>query len=203
MSVEILLAFALFAWVSSITPGPNNLMVLSSGLNFGFRASIPHVLGISIGFAFMLVAVGLGLALAFERWPVLYQLLKLAGIAYLLWLAWGLASAGSLALDRRGAAPQPMGFWAAAAFQWVNPKAWVMAVSAFATYMPARGLGLVLLTAALFALINLPAVAAWALCGSRLRHWLAEPARQRVFNRVMAALLVASLLPLGLEGRGA
>jgi len=203
MTMEILLAFALFAWVSSITPGPNNLMVLSSGLNFGFRASIPHVLGISIGFAFMLVAVGLGLALAFERWPVLYQLLKIAGVAYLLWLAWGLASSGSLALDRRGAAPKPMGFWAAAAFQWVNPKAWVMAVSAFATYMPAQGLASVLLTAALFAVINLPSVAAWALCGSQLRHWLAEPARQRLFNRMMAALLVASLLPLLLEGRAA
>ncbi len=203
MTMEILLAFALFAGVSSITPGPNNLMLLSSGLNFGFRASIPHVLGISIGFAFMLVAVGLGLALAFERWPLLYQLLKIAGVAYLLWLAWGLASAGSLSLDRRAGAPKPMGFWAAAAFQWVNPKAWVMGVSAFATYMPAKGLTSVLLTATLFALINLPSVAAWALCGSQLRHWLAEPARQRLFNRVMAALLVASLLPLLFEGKGA
>ncbi|MBH9551628.1 LysE family translocator [Inhella gelatinilytica] len=196
MTPEVLLAFALFAWVSSITPGPNNLMVLSSGLNFGFRASVPHVLGISIGFGVMLVAVGLGLALVFERWPVLYQGLKVVGVLYLLWLAWGLARAGSLALDRRDGAPRPLGFWGAAAFQWVNPKAWVMAVSAFATYMPANGLGPVLLTASLFALINLPSVAAWALCGSQLRHWLAEPARQRLFNRGMAALLVLSLLPL-------
>lgn len=200
MSAETVVAFCLFAWVSSITPGPNNLMVLSSGVNFGFRASMPHVLGIAIGFGVMLVAVGLGLAALFEQWPVLYSVLKGVGAAYLLWLAWGLARSGTLNLES-GGAPKPMGFLAAAAFQWVNPKAWVMAVSAFATYVQARSLWPVLAAASVFALINLPSVAAWALCGSRLRTVLTQPARQRLFNRAMAALLVLSLLPLLMETR--
>lgn len=201
MSPDLLLALALFAFVSSITPGPNNLMLLASGLNFGFRASLRHMLGISIGFGLMLSALGLGLNAVLTEWPLVYTVLRFACIAYLLLLAWRLATAGSLSLDGRAAA-QPMGFWAAAAFQWVNPKAWVMALSALTTYAQAGSLQAVGWTALVCMAVNLPSIATWALCGSQLRHWLSDPKRQRLFNRVMAALLVLSMAPMLPSGAG-
>lgn len=193
MSAETWWAFCLFAFVSSITPGPNNLMLLASGVNFGLRATLPHILGIAAGFALLLLAVGLGLAELFQRWPWAYQALKWAGAAYLLYLAWAIARAGS-PLAREST--KPMGFVAAAAFQWVNPKAWIMGVSAFATYVPAQGAWAVAQVALLFALINGPCLSFWALMGSRLRDWMAMGQRQRAFNLLMAALLVLSLWPL-------
>jgi threonine/homoserine/homoserine lactone efflux protein len=195
MTAELLLAFALFAVVSSITPGPNNLMLLASGVNFGFRATVPHILGIGAGFAVLLLAVGGGLAALFVRWPWVHAGLQWVGAAYLLWLAWRLARSGAPTEGPAGTA-EPLGFWGAAAFQWVNPKAWIMGVTAFTTYVQAPNAGTVAVMAALFALINLPCLSTWALLGSRLRGWMTVGPRQRVFNALMGALLVLSLWPM-------
>ncbi|MFV3306724.1 LysE family translocator [Pseudomonas sp. NY15181] len=196
MPIELLGAFVLFAFVTSITPGPNNMMLLASGVNFGVRRTLPHMLGISIGFLLLVVAVGTGLHQLFERFPASYQALRYAGGAYLLYLAWKIARSGAPQATGEHNA-RPMSFLQAAAFQWVNPKAWVMAVGAIATYLPPDAfISNVILLATLFAVVNLPSVGVWTILGSLLRRWLENPMRLRLFNLGMAALLVASLYPL-------
>ncbi len=201
MNHDVLIAASLFSFVSSITPGPNNMMMLASGVNFGFRRSVPHWLGICGGFTFMLSAVGLGLHTLLAEHPALYDVLRYAGAAYLVWMAWRLAtaSAASTAPDDEtpGTNVRPLGVLAAAAFQWVNPKAWVMAVTAMSTYLPARAQAIdVLALALLFGLINLPCVACWAGGGAALRRFLQDPLRLRIFNISMALALLASLYPM-------
>lgn len=191
----ILLALLSFAFVSSITPGPNNLMLLASGVNFGFTRTLPHMLGIGIGFTLMIVVVGLGLGELFQRVPQLYTLLRYVGAAYMLYLAVRLARSGAVE-DPKGTA-RPMTFLAAAAFQWVNPKAWVMAVYAIASYtVPTQYLASVLAVALVFGIVNVPCVGSWALFGTALGRLLQNPRVVRVFNGVMALLLVASIVPI-------
>ena len=198
MQTELLWPLALFVFVTAVTPGPNNIMLLASGMNFGFRASVPHILGISIGFLVMVVAVGVGLAEIFAGYPQTYTAMKWVGAGYLLYLAWAIATSDAPATE--GATEtkgKPMTFFGAAAFQWVNPKAWVMAVGAFSTYVPATaGLALIVGVAALFPAINAPSVSVWAVFGSSLRRLLQMPRYRRLFNVGMAALLVVSLVPL-------
>jgi len=201
MNNEILIAASLFSLVSSITPGPNNMMMLASGVNFGFRRSVPHWLGICGGFTFMLCAVGLGLHTLLADHPALYDVLRYAGSAYLVWMAWRLATATAAPASQDDDAPKsearPLGVWAAAAFQWVNPKAWVMAVTAMSTYLPARAQTIdVMVLALLFGVINLPCVACWAGGGAALRRFLQDPLRLRIFNISMALALLASLYPM-------
>lgn len=192
---------AAFFFVSSITPGPNNIMLASSGLRHGFRRSVPHMLGISAGCMAMLLVVGMGAGQMFERWPPLHTLLKLACSIYLLLLAWRIATA-PVALAAAPAASasareQPMSFWQAAAFQWVNPKAWAMILGVVALYIPSGPFALHLALATLIAgAVNLPSISVWTWFGVGLRHWLRSAGRMRAFNRVMAALLVASLVPI-------
>jgi len=138
MSTSLLSAFVLFAFVSSITPGPNNTLLLASGVNFGFRRSMPHALGISLGFMLLVIAVGLGLGEVFKVFPWAYTVLRYVGAAYLLYLAWKIATAGGMS-DSNEEHGKPMTFLGAAAFQWVNPKAWIMALGAITTYTPAEG----------------------------------------------------------------
>ena len=126
MTLTLLLPLALFAFVSSITPGPNNVMLTASGATFGYRRTLPHMLGISAGVAVMLLMVGAGLGTVFETMPVLYSILKYVGAGYLLYLAWRIASANGM--DGAAARSKPFTFLEAAAFQWVNPKAWIMSV---------------------------------------------------------------------------
>lgn len=193
-TADLLLALALYALVSSITPGPNNLMLLASGVNFGLRATVPHMLGVTLGHSFMVVLVGLGLAGLFSTFPLARALLTMLSVAYLLWLAWKIAHA---APPEPGAARgKPLTFLQAAAFQWVNPKAWSMALTAIALYAPGANTGSVLLVAAVFMATNLPSIALWAATGSVLSAWLADPRRLRAFNLTMAILLVASLWPV-------
>ena len=197
MPLDMLFPFSMFALVTSITPGPNNFMLLASGVNFGFRSSVPHMLGISSGFLVMVLAVGLGLAEVFSQFPWLYAVLKWAGAIYMLYLAWRIATSAPLetAPSHRHLA-RPMSFWGAAAFQWINPKAWIMAVGAFSTYVPASsGLLTIAGVAALFAVINLPSVGVWTLFGSSLRHILQVRRNLLAFNYSMAGLLVVSLYP--------
>ena len=194
MTVD-LLALVAFAFVTSITPGPNNLMLLASGANFGARRSVPHMLGISGGFTVMVALVGLGVMAAFDAHPSLHIALKVVSVAYLLWLAWRIAFAAPLP-DEPDAGGRLMGFVAAALFQWVNPKAWAMALSAIAAYAPDRSLAAVVVVAVVFGAVNLPSVGVWALLGQAMRRSLHDPVRLRAFNLTMAALLVASLIPV-------
>ena len=195
MPLETFLALVLFAFTTSITPGPNNMMLFASGVNFGFRRTIPHMLGIGIGFLSLLIGVGFGLGALMQSVPLVYTLLKFAGGAYLIWIAWKIGTSRSLSDGKVGA--KPMTFLGAAAFQWVNPKAWVMAVTAMATYTnPAYYISTVLLVGTAFALVNLPSVSTWAGFGSALRDWLSVPVRLKWFNITMAVLLVISLWPM-------
>jgi len=195
MSLSLLLAFSAFAFVTSITPGPNNVMVLASGVNFGFRKTVPHIAGISLGFMVLVLAVGFGCGGLFEAYPVLYTILRYAGAAYLLYLAWGIARSGPMSTGETSG--RPMSFLQAAAFQWINPKAWVMAVGAITAYVPHENFFInVIVIAAVFAVVNAPSVSSWAMFGVVLRRYLSDPKAVRVFNAVMALLLVASLYPL-------
>lgn len=197
-SLSLLGPLALFALVSSITPGPNNVMLASSGLNFGFRRSVPHLLGVNLGFTLMIFLVGVGLGSVFQQTPVLYTILKYAGAAYLLYLAWKIATSGPL--DEGEARGKPFTFLQAAAFQWVNPKAWVMAVGVVATYTPQNGFFANLAIATLVCgIVNLPSIGIWVTFGTALRRVLHRPAAIRAFNVGMALLLVASLYPVALE----
>jgi len=194
MDIDILPALVLFAFVSSITPGPNNLMLMASGANFGLRRTLPHMLGVSLGFVFLMIVVGNGLAQVFERWPVSLIGLKVLSVVYLLWLAAKIAGLGPV--HARESAARPLTFLQAAAFQWVNPKAWAMALTVISVYLPDTSPISVLLAGCIFGAVNLPSVGTWTLMGKQLARWLTNPRRLTVFNRVMAGLLVASLYPV-------
>ncbi|MEL6287877.1 MAG: LysE family translocator [Pseudomonadota bacterium] len=194
MTLDIALALAAFAFVSSITPGPNNLMLMASGANFGFARTMPHMFGVAIGFVVMVVLVGLGLAQLFELYPALGLALKIVSVVYLLYLAWKIATAAPVrATSDVGT---PMTFVQAALFQWVNPKAWAMALTAITVYAPSRTVTGVFLVALLFGFVNLPSVGVWVTIGQQVRRFLATPARLRAFNITMAVLLIASLYPV-------
>ncbi|MBO1039660.1 LysE family translocator [Brucella pituitosa] len=197
MSLEIFLALLVFAFVSSVTPGPNNLMLLASGVNFGFRRTIPHMLGIGVGFFILLLAVGFGLGALIETVPSFYTSLKFAGGAYMLYLAWKIATSRSIGESKGSDSGKPMTFLQAAAFQWVNPKAWVMGVTGIATYANHDNYYVaVLLVSVAFAIVNLPSVSVWAGFGTLLRNWLSDPVRLKWFNLTMALLLILSLWPM-------
>ena len=199
MTADQILALTVFAAVSSGTPGPNNLMLMTSGVNFGMKRSIPHLLGITLGFSFMIFCVGMGLQTMFIVIPQLETVLRYVGTAYLLWLAWKIANSGPVG-EGKASGAKPMGFWAAAAFQWVNPKAWFMAISAITTYATSAAggskLSQVLLVVIIFGTINFPLVACWGLFGSAMRRFLQDPKILKIFNVTMAILLVASLYPI-------
>ena len=193
MSQSLFVAFVVFATVMFFTPGPNNIMLLSSGLTYGFRRTLPHVAGITIGFAFMIGAVGLGLGTIFISYPVLQTTLKYAGVAYLVYLAAAIAMSGPVKPDRdnrRG----PMTFWGAAMFQWINVKGWVMVIGTITAYAGiARFPWNITIQVMLSLLLGAVSCSAWALFGSALRPLLTSPRAIRAFNIVMAILLLASL----------
>jgi threonine/homoserine/homoserine lactone efflux protein len=195
---EMLAALALFAFVSSITPGPNNTMLMASGANFGFRRTLPHLIGVNLGFFALALGAGLALGGVFAAYPALHGVLKAVGAAYLLYLAWKIAISGEVKGGEGAGRPQT--FWQAAAFQWVNPKAWAMALGGVTAYAPPENYAAnVVLVAAVFTVVNLPCVASWTGFGLALRGVLGTPARLRAFNWTMAALLVLSLIPVALE----
>ena len=196
MQADMLAALVAFCVVTLITPGPNNVMLMASGLNFGFQRAQPHLWGVSLGFAVMVLAVGLGLGAIFETWPGLYALLKYAGAAYLLYLAWVIATSGPVDEGEvaRGA---PITFLQAAAFQWVNPKGWVMAVGAISAYAAVAAFPYnVMLIAFLFGALGILSSVTWVVLGQTLRRLLRHQRAVRIFNVVMALALVASLWPI-------
>jgi threonine/homoserine/homoserine lactone efflux protein len=196
LTPQTLLALTLFAFVSSVTPGPNNLMVMASGTNFGFARSLPHMLGVVIGFVVMLLAIGFGLGALLQAAPGAMTILQVVSVGYLLYLAGRIATAAPPA-DDKPAAGRPLSFWQAAAFQWINPKAWTMSLTAMAIYVPANDavIGVLLVTFVFFA-VGVPTVALWTAGGVQLRKLLHRPLALRTFNVTAAVLLVASLYPL-------
>lgn len=200
MSHELILAFTVFAIVALFTPGPNNTMLLTSGLNFGFRRTLPHVLGVNLGFSFLIVVVGLGLGAIFTAYPTLYTVLKYAGAAYLLYLAYAIAVSGGIDAkgEKRG---RPLTFFGAALFQWINVKGLVIAIGSVTTYSAIAPYPYNMLTISLiFGVVGFFSSASWALFGAGLSRFLSTPRSIRIFNVVMAALLVASLYPVLSEG---
>jgi threonine/homoserine/homoserine lactone efflux protein len=199
MHAELITAFLTFAFVSTITPGPNNMMLLASGLNYGIRHSIPHLMGIVIGFGLMVFLAGLGLFTILDSFPILFQILHALSAAYMLYLAYKIATAKPL-VDKKTSNSQPMTFLQAAAFQWINPKAIIIAIAAITTYVPevpeADFWINVTIIATLYALVTFPTMAAWTILGSSFRKILNNPHYYRLFNITMAVLLIASLYPL-------
>ncbi|MBA6231860.1 MULTISPECIES: LysE family translocator [unclassified Colwellia] len=194
MNFEILSALTIFAFVSSITPGPNNLMLMNSGANFGFKKTIPHLLGVGVGFTLMITLVGLGVIKLFDSFPLSYQILKVISIIYLLYLAFKIArSKGSF--EQGASRATPFTFIQAALFQWVNPKAWTMALTSISLYAPSKSFFSVLFVAIVFGLINLPCISSWVVLGQKIQVLLTDRKRLRVFNISMAFLLVMSLYP--------
>jgi threonine/homoserine/homoserine lactone efflux protein len=199
MSHSLLIAFFVFAAVMYFTPGPNNIMVLSSGLTYGFRPTLPHIAGITVGCAFMVGAVGLGFGTIFVAYPVLQTILKYAGAAYLIYLAAAIAISEPVTPgqdNRRG----PMTFWGAVLFQWVNVKGWVMVIGTITAYAGIASFPWnIVIQVVLCLLLGVAAPSIWALSGSSLRALMTSPRAVRAFNLVMAALLLASLYPVFME----
>ncbi|MDC1399107.1 LysE family translocator [Yoonia sp.] len=196
MTYEILIALIGFAVASSITPGPNNLMLMASGANYGMRRTLPHMLGISLGHALMVAMVGIVLLQVFDTHPILNTVLKVGSAAYMIWLAWKIANA--VPPEAKKVTGKPFTFLQAAAFQWVNPKAWFMAITAISAYAP-QDQGIVMgsvIVAVVFATVNFPSITIWAWMGVQVRRWLGSARRLRIFNVSMAVLLVVSLYPM-------
>ncbi|MCT4553868.1 MAG: LysE family translocator [Pelagimonas sp.] len=194
MTTDILFALALFCAATLFTPGPNNLMLMASGANFGLRRSVPHLAGVALGFPLMIVPVGLGVMQVFELWPITETALRIASICYLLYLAWKIAHATPP--KEVSAEARPLSFLQAVAFQWVNPKAWSMALGAITLYAASRELGQILWVAGSFLVLGSLSALTWTTLGTGVRRILAKPERLRMFNWTMAAALILSMVPV-------
>ncbi|MCG8564846.1 MAG: LysE family translocator [Desulfobacterales bacterium] len=197
--MEIFPAVFLFTLSATITPGPNNVMLMASGMNFGIRRSIPHLLGVCLGFTIMVILVGSGLGFIFEQSRAFHETIKIIGVLYLLYLAWRIANSAPTSLE--GGKSRPLNFMEAALFQWVNPKAWIMAsgaVAAFTTAGSAIQLQVMVIALGFFS-VSFPCAGTWLCFGVGLKKLFASPGLQRTVNRAMALLLVASILPVILE----
>ncbi|MCJ8349079.1 LysE family translocator [Moritella sp.] len=194
MEYQQLIALITFALVSTVSPGPNNIMLMASGANVGFMRTIPHMLGIIFGFSLMVALVGLGLMGLFTAYPVVQQSLRIASMLYLLYLAVKIAKSKPMTNDASDY--KPMSFLSAASFQWVNPKAWTMALTAISVYAASAELQDILLVSLIFGLVNVPSVSLWTTAGKQLQGILQAPAKIKVFNYSMAGLLVFSIVPM-------
>jgi len=193
MKFEILTALCTFAFVSSVTPGPNNLMLMASGANFGVWRTLPHFLGVVFGFVLMVILVGTGLARVFEAYPVSHDILRVCSVVYLSYLAWKIAMAEPPSVD---SVSKPISSLQAALFQWVNPKAWAMALTAVTVYAPSHNFAAIGLIALVCGAVNMPSVFVWVLLGSKLQRLLDSAPRLQAFNYGMALLLLATLYPV-------
>lgn len=196
LTTETLIALVIFAIVSSITPGPNNIMLLASGVQFGLKKTIPHMLGICFGFFILCIAVGLGIGALLQAFPTFHLILKVISAIYLVYLGIKIALSRSISDDTASAA-KPMTFLQASLFQWINPKAWMMAVSAMIMFSSTQyPLLSMLLISIVFAIVNLPCVSVWALFGVLLKRFLSQPHYLKWFNILMGSLLIASIYPI-------
>jgi threonine/homoserine/homoserine lactone efflux protein len=193
---ELYFALFLFAFSAAITPGPNNVMLMSSGLNYGVKKSLPHLLGICLGFPLMVLLIGIGLGSIFERFPVTHTFIQICGVLYLLYLAWMIATTKTH--DINSVKSKPLNFGQAALFQWINPKAWIMATGAIATYTTLNTpiYPQISIIALIFLITAFPSAATWLFFGANLKRFLQNPKHQHIFNIVMALLLVGSIIPV-------
>ena len=198
MTFEIIIALFIFALVSTCTPGPNNIMLLASGMNYGVIRTLPHMLGIGIGFPSMVFLVGVGLFQLFDAIPYSYQVLKVVSTAYLIYLAWKIATAVKPNLDENNRVEgKPLTFLQAAGFQWVNPKAWTMALTAVSVYTPpAKPFYSILIVTLAFALSSIPSTSLWTILGHKLRRFIQDDQKLRIFNIICAVILIATLYPM-------
>jgi threonine/homoserine/homoserine lactone efflux protein len=207
---QSLLPLIAFTATSALTPGPNNILLMTSGVNFGFRRTVPHILGVVVGFPAMVALIGVGIGATILTQPLVHQVVTIVGVLYLLWLAWQIASAdvtpnegrlltaepvaGSKVSPAQG---RPMSFLAAAAFQWVNAKAWISAIGMLAIYAP-TGYGVmggIAIVVGINLIISIVSATTWTAFGLALARWLGNPLRRRLFNLAMATLLVLTLVP--------
>jgi len=189
------MAVVLFAATNTLTPGINNMMIMSSGLNFGIRKSIPHLMGVLIGFPLMFIVAGVGFVSVIVAMPELHLFIQVAGLLYLLYFAWVIATSADKV---KASNNKIIGFWQAVAIQWVNPKAWVMITGAFAAFTKpdADPLLQVLYITSAFVIVGIPTICAWLFFGSLLSRVLKRTESRRLFNRCMAGLLVISILSI-------
>ena len=200
MSHQLLFAFVVFAIVMFFTPGPNNIMLLSSGLTYGFRPTLPHVAGVTFGFAFMVAMVGLGLGTIFIAYPILQTILKWGGVVYLVYLAAAIAMAEPVKPEEGGRRKGPMTFFGAAMFQWINAKGWVMVISTITAYAAIAAFPWnIAIQVAIGLILGTFSCLTWAMFGSALRPLLSSRRMVRTFNLIMAILLLASLIPVFME----
>ena len=196
MTLSLLSGLFVFCLVTSITPGPNNLMLLAAGANFGVRRTLPHAAGVVIGFTLMIIVIGLGAAQIFQKFPVAYTVLSVISIAYLLYLAFKIATSAPKITHNRTSGT-PITFFQAVMFQWVNPKAWTMALAAITVYTPQPATNFhVVIVSLIFGAINLPSISVWLVIGVQMRRFLTTDKRFRAFNWIMSFLLVLSLYPI-------
>lgn len=199
MTASYFLSLIMFTFAASITPGPNNLMVTASGAAFGFRRTMPHILGIAVGFAVLVSVIAAGLGVVFERWPVVHRVLQVVGASYLLFLAWKIWRAGQVQLqpdDAQGKEARPLTFWQAAAFQWVNPKAWTMAITALSAFTLAPPLHVwsAIAVVVTYFVVCFPCIGVWTLLGQEMVRWLRSDRARWWFNTSLAGLTVASVV---------
>lgn len=200
LPIELLLAIASFAFVTSATPGPNNIMLTASGANFGFVKTLPHIAGIVAGVALLNLCIGLGLGALFQQFPIVQQVLKIAGSAYLLWLAFKLLSFNYVS-DKENNNATPFSFFQALSFQYINPKAWVMVISANASFsLNGEQYWLsVWFIILVFALVGPPSIMIWAAFGQMIKRYLGNSTFLRLFNVSMATLTAACILFIWME----
>lgn len=195
MPTETLPALFALAIATLFTPGPNNAMLAASGANFGFRRTVPHLLGVATGFPLMLLIVGLVLGGIFQTSAILRETLRWGGAALLLWIAWKIANSGGI--GSKSADARPMSFVEAVGFQWINPKAWSMAVAATSQFiLPAAPVTTATIVAAAFLTLGIGSAVTWTCAGQAIARWLTTAKRLRIFNLVMAALIVLSIVEI-------
>lgn len=195
MSLDVYLSLLGFMVVSTVTPGPNNVLLFASGLNFGLRRTVPLICGIGNGFAFLLACVGLGLGQILETFPLVFTTIKVLGACYMIYLAWRIANSGPLHIDDSKA--RPMTYFEAALFQWVNPKAWVITIVLASTYTSKDNYHVTLaILVATAGILNLPIISTWAVFGTAMKKFLSDPKKLRIFNIIMAFALILSLWPM-------
>jgi threonine/homoserine/homoserine lactone efflux protein len=198
MTYETALPLIAYAFATSITPGPNNFMLMASGANFGIARTLPHLLGVTLGFVLMTIVIGAGLVQILETYPIILQVMRGLCFVFLIYLAWRIATSAPPS-DKQSAEAKPLSFLEAAAFQWVNPKAIAMALSTITAYAQQQTTMAIILAAILFGLINFPSCGAWIFLGQQLQRWLQQRWALRLFNISMALILVASMLPTIME----
>lgn len=199
-TLTMLISIGSFALASTMTPGPNNMMLLSSGLTFGYKRTIPHALGVNIGFPVMVICVGLGIGRLFEVFPFTYVALKVVGICYLVWMAWHIANTKGAA-DTENKNDKPFTFIQAALFQWINPKAWVMAITSTATFITDHQIASiqVVIISCIYCICAFFSTNSWSLGGVILKRFIRNERFVRIFNITMAILIVGSIIPFVFE----